>query len=563
MKKVYFFFLTVLSVFYFSFISAQTVSQAWSTSYGSPGTDLFTAVSTDGSGNVYLTGSENVTNSAGRATIVKYNAAGTMQWLVRYNGPLTYTETNASVTDAGGNTYIAAKPRNTSHSSLAVVKYNTNAQQQWVSLFDSSATLSIDPRAISIDGSGNVYVAGTINSDLTDYDIIVLKFNSTGARQWTKTFNGTANSNDFTGGLTVDGSGNVYVIGQTYSTNAKGGKSFDYVTIKYSSTGTVLWTAKYNYSATSFESPKGIRVDGSGNVYVTGFSGTTSGADYATLKYNSTGQLQWATRFAGPWGLDDYASGLVVDGPGNVYVTGSSRYSSSYDQIATVKYSPDGVQQWVTYYYGNPSAQPGAGGIGMDNTGNIYVTGRALDPGVTNPDAVTIKYNTSGTQIWAKRYNNVWNGSDEGAGLRLYKSNVLTIDPPVLYIGGTTNTGSGQDLLLIKYTQQTGSGTISSRSETGQVPDLPARFGAAASPNPSHGRVNITYSIPREARVTLKIYDVSGTEVTTLFSGSREAGQYMTVFDASNLKSQVYYYSLTARSAKENYKETKPVVVGR
>ena len=66
-----------------------------------------------------------------------------------------------------------------------------------------------------------------------------------------------------------------------------------------------------------------IGVDASGNVYVTGTSdGGGTGIDYATIKYNSAGQEQWVAR--GPGNGNDFASALAVDGPGNVYVTGTS-----------------------------------------------------------------------------------------------------------------------------------------------------------------------------------------------------------------------------------------------
>ncbi len=66
-------------------------------------------------------------------------------------------------------------------------------------------------------------------------------------------------------------------------------------------------------------------MDGSGNVYVTGFSMAVEHQnDYATIKYNSSGVQQWVARYNGPGNLSDKAISLAVDGSGNVYVTGCS-----------------------------------------------------------------------------------------------------------------------------------------------------------------------------------------------------------------------------------------------
>ncbi|MBK6772393.1 MAG: SBBP repeat-containing protein [Ignavibacteria bacterium] len=68
-----------------------------------------------------------------------------------------------------------------------------------------------------------------------------------------------------------------------------------------------------------------LAVDGSGNVYVTGYStGSGQRFDYATIKYNSSGVQQWVARYNGPGNSIDYANSLAVDGSGNVYVTGIS-----------------------------------------------------------------------------------------------------------------------------------------------------------------------------------------------------------------------------------------------
>src|SRR6266508_2177059 len=115
-----------------------------------------------------------------------------------------------------------------------------------------------------------------------------------------------------------------------------------------------------NYSSgydPAFAFAYALAVDTSGNVYVTGSSYGANGlADYATIKYRSSGETLWVQRYNGQgdnWDAhyngagnsDDRPNAVAVDASGNVYVTG---YSSN--DYATIKYSPSGIQQWVARY---------------------------------------------------------------------------------------------------------------------------------------------------------------------------------------------------------------------
>ncbi|MCL4280284.1 MAG: T9SS type A sorting domain-containing protein, partial [Ignavibacteriaceae bacterium] len=65
-------------------------------------------------------------------------------------------------------------------------------------------------------------------------------------------------------------------------------------------------------------------------------------------------------------------------------------------------------------------------------------------------------------------------------------------------------------------------------------------------PNPFNPSTTISYSIPEESLVSLKIYDVMGSEVTELVNARQAAGVYSINFDASSLASGTYFYKLTA-----------------
>src|SRR5205823_4105106 len=117
---------------------------------------------------------------------------------------------------------------------------------------------------------------------------------------------------------------------------------YDYVTVKYNSAGQQQWTAGYTGPVLGDDIATALKVDASGNVYVTGHSFGGSGTiyDYATIKYDSTGQQQWVARYNGPVSDDDESAAIAIDGSGNVYVTGYSAASHSFfdSDYATIKY---------------------------------------------------------------------------------------------------------------------------------------------------------------------------------------------------------------------------------
>jgi len=260
---------------------------------------------------------------------------------------------------------------------------------KWVARYNGPISSFDEARAIAVDGSGNVYVTG--ESDFGDkHDYATIKYSPNGKQLWVKRYKGPGNGWDVPCAIAVDGSGNVYVTG----TSSGSGSNNDYATIKYSPNGKQLWVRRYNGPGNVDDGASAMAVDGSGNVYVTGESGFGDKRDYATIKYSSNGKQLWVSRYDGPGTLfchDDKPHAMAVDGSGNVYVTGESFGAGTLNDYATVKYDPNGKQLWVKRYNGPGNGYDEAYAIAVDGSGNVYITGKS--PGSkTWDDYATIKY---------------------------------------------------------------------------------------------------------------------------------------------------------------------------
>jgi hypothetical protein len=412
--------------------------------------------------------------------------------------------------DVSGNVFVNGEG--------GIIKYNSSGIQQW--------QVPGYGTAFAVDPSGNIYTMGQF--DRTFYTInAIVKYNSAGVEQWADSTQPFYRAS----ALAVDASGNVYVTGWIWG--GAPGTSYDYLTVKWNSNGVRQWISRYTTQGYADDKPDAIVVDGSGNVYVTGY---ISNNVYGTVKYDSVGGQKWVASYSS--GGYDFAIALAVDASGNVYVTGNSGPIGNSD-YATVKYNASGVQQWVARYDGPGKSYDDASAIALDAAGNIYVTGSSADSnGFT--DFATIKYNPSGSQQWIARYNGPEGYGDATAGIAVDGAGNV-------YVTGTSG-GSSSIYTTIKYSQ---SGTPVLGGES----NIPTNYGLDQNyPNPFNPNTVISYKLPVNSFVLLKIYDLLGREVATLVNEERTAGSYGVQWNAERFSSGVYFYKLEAGSFSQTRK---------
>ncbi len=313
---------------------------------GGPGDGVYD-IALDKNDNVIIAGGSQISGSLSIALTIKYNPSGDSMWVKKFTGlGQIYSVNSKSITDDSNNIYTAGYVQG----DYLIIKYNTNGNLQWYTTYDSPQHYNDAVHCLAMDNIRNVYVVGTTFVPSNQANNTLLKISSGGIIQWSRIFSGIISGNGHCGepaGIVVTPDGNSIF----YTTSCDNGSSYEIVTLKYDSTGDSLWVRRYgggiNYSEGN--DPAAIKFDIYGSVYIAGIGyNLTSGNDYVTIKYLSNGMQQWLATYNGPLSnSDDGASDIVIDTALNVYVTGTSSRQNTPQYLidaATIKYNqPIGI----------------------------------------------------------------------------------------------------------------------------------------------------------------------------------------------------------------------------
>jgi hypothetical protein len=288
-------------------------SLVWNTFLGGNGWDVGVGIDVDGNGNIYVTGSSYPSwgspkrpyGGSGDAFAAKLNTSGDLLWNTFLGGSGEDIGSGIAV-DWSGNVYMAGLSDATWGSPVRdytsgrdafVTKLNTSGDLLWNTFLGGSGT--DHGSSIAVDDSGSIYVVGisygTWSSPKRAYtsgfDAFAAKLNSSGNLLWNTFLGGNLDdyADDYADGIAVDGSGNVYVAGESSATWGSPVRAYtsgwDSFAAQLNSSGSLLWNTFLGGSGYDWSS--GIAVDGSGYAYVVGTSDITWGSpvrDYTNGK---------------------------------------------------------------------------------------------------------------------------------------------------------------------------------------------------------------------------------------------------------------------------------------
>lgn len=479
----------------------------WGTFYGGTGTDYFNDLTADASANIFAVGSANSTN--------------------------LIATTGAHQTTHGGGGYDAM-----------IVKFNTSGVRQWATYY--GGTGADYGSAIALDASANIYAFGKTESTTnisttgayqtalsggTNYDAFLVKFNTSGVRQFGTYFGGTANEEG--NAIAVNGT-SIYFGGKTISTTGVASTGAYLTTLsggaylaKFSTAGVRQWSTYYQAS-----NLYAVTVDAGGNPIFGGnvtsaITGVTTAGSHQTTygggandgfiaKFSAAGARTWSTYYGGT--DNDYVYSIKTNSTNNIFFGGTtasttgiaantfsgSSFNGGTSDGFVANFNSSGVRQWGSYI--GTSAVDQIYGIEVRSDNSIYFSGATNGSiGITGAyqptsgggydlffgkiDPIIANYPSSNHILWITNY-----GSTASETFGGFVTTGTALNTKLFIGGGTTST----NLLSSIGAHQTTSGGSSDGflarfAECG----IPGRTGLINTPaGPFCAGSTYTFSVP-------------------------------------------------------------------
>lgn len=450
MKKIQ----TVLIIFFafclLPFTLHAQVTLEWVARYGyGPYTATYVdAMALDSLGNIVITGDDN--QSPGGFSVAKFNSSGQLVWATRF---ISIPATPRSIgVDPQGNIYIGAN----GGGAYILIKYNPAGAQQWWkwSSFSGTSSHSFEDMSLDNNSSGVVVTGYAQFSSGGSTGCLTIKLSqTTGDTVWSRSYNPNPNLSHCLD-IDIGDSRIIYIDGIWRPASLT---SPDYLILSYGQNGSLRWARTWNGPpGNRWDVAYDVASDRNGNVYVTGYAtmdSTTGNEDITTIKYDSSGNQKWVRFYNGPGNITDYGLFIKTDYSGDVIVVGEDIGISTGADFCTIKYDSTGNLIWVRRYNGLANNADRVTDLAVDKFGGVYVTGTTQDV-LNRPKITTIKYDRNGNQIWLRKYPDYDTLSAPSA---------IIVDKNLnVYIGGAISTPGGwKDAIVLKYSQLVGIEPIS------------------------------------------------------------------------------------------------------
>ena len=292
----------------------DTGDTSWVRTYGNLQYDEIQDIYPSSDGGYIMTGHTWTTDWAGDIYLIKIDVNGNLQWDQTYGGATGFSDKGYSVRQTTDGGYVLCGTTESfgqGGDDLYVIKTNVNGSIQWTRTVGSSGTQEAG-REIQQTIDGGYIITGYTDGNGSFLDVLLVKLDQNGNVSWSKTYGG--NSYDFAYSVeqTTD---NGYIIGAT--TNSFGAGDWDAYLIKTNSSGTIQWSKTYGLNGE--DRLQAVRQSSDGGYILGGRSGTfgAGGLDATLIKTNSSGTLQWSKAYGGAaedqtWYVSEYSNGGYV-----------------------------------------------------------------------------------------------------------------------------------------------------------------------------------------------------------------------------------------------------------
>ena len=568
---------TNLSIIFLTLILAptlysQTFSPSWDRNYGGKLDEWNASIQETNDGNIVVFGftlSFGAVEGMSYCWLLKLDANGDMLWSKTYGSGAEECYGGKQTSDGGyimvGRTYIESK---TSYF-VYVVRTDSLGNTLWEKYYGSSSS-NEGVKGIVETTDGGFVMAGWIEYENFEYDMLLIKINAEGDSLWSHTY--SSPGYDAVGSVIETLDGGLITTGVTMRSAADSDPHL--LLMKADATGNLIWTRTYGsrHSYGAFVEPTT-----DGGYIVTGslYSGRDPHYDVWLLRTDSEGDTLWTRTYqfyedghnAGECVRQTPDGGFIISGRA---VTPNNCFHCT--DLFLMKTDPDGYIQWLEINEGQAETY-----LSLTQEGDYLLSGRGhvdhesfntfvykrrsvslmanfetLDFGFVAPDSIETKELTL-YNLGLLNLNFEIEPLEQSAfSLETSSGNIDPIDSlkiKVLY--DPTNTSPHLDTLRIVGRDGTAEVILVGNETTGDI-DSNGQIGVRNYrleqnfPNPFNPTATIEYTLPQSEDVSLIVYNLIGQEVAMLVSENQQSGSYSVTWNASNFSSGIYFYRLQA-----------------
>lgn len=415
------------------------VNKEWEVSTGSVNSHEFASGALDNNGNHIVIGNEK-TNQFSSISASSINSGGNIIWEQLAPNTAQFDDYGADIAiDNFNNLYICGAKHNGSNYDYYIAKYSGSGTLIWQRTYNGTGNGDDIPSALTLDNSGNVYVTGGSFGQNSFFDFATLKLDNSGTIIWTKRYD-FSNKYDAGTDIAINNSGEILVCGGS-NTNLS---NSDFVVIKYNPVnGNQMNLNRHNTPGNGYDMPAELIVNPGNTIFVTGLSETPGNKNIKTISYSpDLQQVNWV-KYIDRNGLEDEAGGMAIDHEGNILLTGFSRMANSGTELFVEKREgPTGNLIWEK----RRAAPEGTGTakgkkVRVDQNNNIVVAGEITEDGITK--ILLSLYTPGGRILFQKTFAKESSVSNKLTQLRVKNKEI--------YVTGISETALGKEIITVKY----------------------------------------------------------------------------------------------------------------